>query len=80
MDHYLRPHTKINSRRATAVAALAYRGGGQKGKDHWQREVHRQCRKVQGSTAGLAVPCPTFRSITNTGKFTCDNSLKYTFI
>lgn len=28
MDHYLRPHTKINSRRATAVAALAYRGGG----------------------------------------------------
>lgn len=28
MDHYLRPHTKINSRRATAVAALACRGGG----------------------------------------------------
>ena len=59
MDHYLRPHTKINSRRATAVAALACRGGGgRRGKDHWQREVHRQLEKVQGSAAGLAVPVP----------------------
>ena len=48
---------------------------GQKGKGSLAKGSAQTVRESAGISSWSCYPCPTFRSITNTGKFTCDDSL-----